>query len=67
MAEAVQEDCFVRREKGLGERHSDTLDAMNSLAVIYALQGKLSPAESLYKECLTKRSEGRETFSIDTN
>ena len=39
----------------LGENHTDTIDAMNNLAIAYDQQRKYRDAEVLYKQCLDKQ------------
>ncbi len=51
-AEPHAEHAFELQRVELGQEHPDTLDAMNSLAVIYKYQGRYDKAEALYREAL---------------
>ena len=51
-AEPYAEQAFELLLAQLGQEHPDTLDAMNSLAVMYKYRGRYDEAEALYREAL---------------
>ena len=51
-AERHAEKAFELLLAELGQEHPDTLDAMNSLAVMYKYRGRYDEAEALYREAL---------------
>ena len=55
-------DCLDKRKALLGLDHADTLDSMNSLAVLYYKQGKYQEAEALYLECVQRQ---KTTLGLD--
>src|SRR5262249_40086656 len=47
--------ALATRRKVLGEEHPDTLSSINSMGILLQRQGKLSEAESYYREAMEKR------------
>jgi tetratricopeptide (TPR) repeat protein len=56
-------------EKAWGREHTSTLDTVNNLGLLYAIQGRLQEAEAMYERALAgyEKAWGREhTETLDT-
>jgi tetratricopeptide (TPR) repeat protein len=61
-AEIMSVQAMKVRKRILGQEHSDTLDSMGMVGLVYVLQGKYDAAEPLYRETLqlTEKALGKE-------
>ena len=58
--------CLELREETLGHHHTETLEALNHLAIIDQEEGRLTSAESAYRHILQIRQQGLGERHIDT-
>jgi tetratricopeptide (TPR) repeat protein len=48
----MYERALAGKEKALGADHTSTLDTVNNLGLLYAVQGRLAEAEQMYERAL---------------
>jgi tetratricopeptide (TPR) repeat protein len=65
-SEPLLRESIELRRKTIGDRHADTLFAINGLACLISQQGKTDEAEKLFKEVIEAREEtlGKDSLAV---
>jgi tetratricopeptide (TPR) repeat protein len=65
-SEPLLRDAIELRKKALGEKHADTLFAINGLGCLIGQQGKYDEAEKLFKSVIEAREEilGKDSLDV---